>query len=137
MAGILVFSPKCKHCVEIINFINSHKMFQNMIEYHNINTDGLPSDKISRVPTMVTKNGKTLVGNEVKAWLASLLPNEISNCTLGKSSCGACSLESNDDEGGFFSLESYGQSLQPVLTPELQSKINRNVSDAFSNGNKD
>ena len=133
MAGVLVFSPKCTHCNQIIGFIQGNPVLQPMVQYHNINTQGVPSEKVSRVPTMITKNGKMLVGNEIKAWLTSLLPNEITNCTLGRS-CGACTLDNpNEDDGDYFSLNDYGQSLQPVITKELQDKINRNVTDAFSN----
>lgn len=35
-------------------------------------------------------------------------------------------------DGAFFSLDNYGQSLQPPMTEELQRKISANVSDAFS-----
>lgn len=134
MAGILVYSPKCNHCNELIRFIQSNSVLQTMVQYHNINTNGVPSDKVKRVPTMITKNGKFLVGQEIKTWLTSLLPQEITNCTLG-GSCGACDLDNPDgDEGTFFSLNNYGQSLQPVITPELQDKINRKVSDAFNEG---
>lgn len=133
MAGILVFSPKCNHCLQIIDYIQKNATLQTLVQYHNINTQGVPDpDKVKRVPTMITKNGKFLVGNEIKAWLNSLLPQEITNCDLG-GSCGACSLDNpEEDDGTLFTLDSYGQSLQPILTKELQDKINRNVSDAFS-----
>ena len=134
MAGILVFSPKCNHCMQIIDYIQKNATLQSMVQYHNINTQGIPNpEKVKRVPTMITKNGKFLVGNEIKAWLTSLLPQEITNCDLGGFS-GACSLDDpEDDDGNLFTLDSYGQSLQPMITPELQNKINRNVTDAFSN----
>lgn len=137
MAGILVYSPKCKFCTEVINFIQQNQILQSMVQYHNVNTHGVPSENVKRVPTMITKNSKMLVGNEIKAWLTSLLPNEIENCPLGNSTA-LCSLENPDDDtGDYFSLQNYGQSLQPMITPQLQDKINRNVTDAFSNGNKD
>tara|TARA_R110002072_G_scaffold41761_2_gene116781 strand:- start:251 stop:394 length:144 start_codon:yes stop_codon:yes gene_type:complete len=34
-------------------------------------------------------------------------------------------------EGNFFSLDNYGQSLQPPMTEDLQKKISASVSDAF------
>ena len=137
MAGVLVYSPKCNHCNEIIRFIQDNQVLQTMIQYHNVNTQGLPSEKIQRVPTLISKNGKFLVGKEVRAWLESLLPQELENCTLGGCAAGACSLDGAEDDGDYFNLNSYGQSLQPVITQAIQDKINRNVSDAFSNGNKD
>jgi hypothetical protein len=37
------------------------------------------------------------------------------------------------DEGGpdLFALDSYGQSMQPMLTPELKEKIGKSVTDAY------
>jgi hypothetical protein len=72
-----------------------------------------------------------MVGNEVKQWLQSLLPNELSNHQLGGFGLGVCSLEGDEDDGDIFALNNYGQSLQPALTPELQAKINQSVGDAF------
>lgn len=133
MAGILVYSPKCKHCAELIQFIQDNQVLQSMVQYHNVNTQGIPSEKVGRVPTMITKNGKFLVGQEIKAWLTSLLPQDISNCSIGGNSCGACSLDNPDEDDSFFSLDNYGQSLQPVITQDIQDKINKKVSDAFNN----
>lgn len=137
MAAVLVFSPKCKHSNDIMRFVQDHTVLQNLVQYHNVHTAGIPSPKITHVPTMITKNGKFLVGAEIKAWLASLLPNDISNCALGACSVGGSLIDSVDEEGDYFSLNNYGQSLQPVLTQEIQDKINKNVSDAFSKYNKD
>ena len=133
MAGILVYSPKCNHCNDIIRFVQDNSVLQSMVQYHNVNTQGIPSDKVTRVPTMITKNGKFLVGQEIKAWLGSLLPQEITNCCIGGNTYGGCDLEDPDgDSGDLFNLNSYGQSLQPVITKELQDKINRKVTEAFS-----
>jgi hypothetical protein len=137
MAGILIFSPKCAHCSEIVNYINNNPTFQSMVQLHNINIQGLPSEKIQRVPTMITKNGKFLVGKEIKTWLESLMPQAIENCTLD-GYCGGSNLDGIDeDNGSFFALDSYGQSLQPAITDELQIKMSRKVSEAFNNPNKD
>jgi hypothetical protein len=81
---------------------------------------------------MLTKNGKILVGREIKAFLESLLPVQFTNCDLNscKSFGGSlASLDGSDDVGGgIFLLEHYGQSLQPAMTPELQNKISKPVS---------
>ena len=37
-------------------------------------------------------------------------------------------LDSEDNDSEMFSLDSYGQSLQPAMTQELQDKISRDVS---------
>ena len=37
-------------------------------------------------------------------------------------------LDSEDNDTDMFSLESYGESLQPAMTRELEEKISRDVS---------
>jgi hypothetical protein len=77
---------------------------------------------------MLTKNGKILVGNEIKNWLDSLLPNkEVTNCGFG-GGCSMTTLDGEDNEADMFSLDNYGQSLQPAMSRELEEKINRDVS---------
>ena len=77
---------------------------------------------------MLTKNGKVLVGSEIKNWLDSLLPNkEITNWGFS-GACSMTTLESEENESEMFSLDSYGQSLQPAMTRELEEKISRDVS---------
>lgn len=137
--SLLIFSPKCQHSRELIDFIQARPQLKQLIHYHNINERGIPPEykhRISRVPTMLTKNGKVLVGSEIKAWLMSLLPNEeVFFDDIGGFSCSMTSLE-NDDEvrngGGIFDMENYGSTLQPPMTPDLQAKINRSVSEAYN-----
>jgi hypothetical protein len=66
----------------------------------------------------------------------SLLPNEdVSFDDIGASSCSMTCLEDDDvsrNGGGAFELDNYGSTLQPAMTPELEAKINRSVSDAFN-----
>jgi hypothetical protein len=37
-------------------------------------------------------------------------------------------LDSNDNDTDIFSLDNYGQSLQPAMTRDLEDKINRDVA---------
>ena len=70
--SLLIYSPRCKHSMEVIEYINQHQQLKQLVHYHNINTQGIPPayrNKITRVPTMLTKNGKILVGAEIKNWL--------------------------------------------------------------------
>ena len=130
MAALLVFSTKCKHSMEIVQFLESSPQLKAMVQLHDVNRLGIPPQhkkQIARVPTMLTKNGKILVGNEIKAWLESLMPSTFSSYS-GKNN-GLASFdgtENNDDD--IFSLDNYGQSLQPAMTPELQNKINKTVT---------
>lgn len=77
---------------------------------------------------MLTKNGKILVGNEIRNWLESLLPNkEVQHCGFG-GLCSMTTLDGNENDSDIFTLDNYGQSLQPAMTRELEEKINRDVS---------
>jgi len=78
---------------------------------------------------MLTKNGKILVGNEIKNWLDSLLPaKDIEHVGIGGYGGSMTSLDGNGRDPNMFYLDSYGQSLQPAMTKELEEKINRDVS---------
>ena len=59
--SLLIYSPRCKHSMEVIDYINRQPQLKQLVGYHNINTQGIPpayKNKITRVPTMLTKNGK-------------------------------------------------------------------------------
>lgn len=132
MSMLLVYSPKCNHCRDIVNFVTSNPSLKQIVSYHDIHVHGIPQEyknKITSVPTLLTKNGKLLVGSEVKQFLVSLLPCEISHCSISGGFGG--SLLDGEDNNGYFCLDNYGQTLQPALTKELQDKINKNVSEAY------
>jgi len=136
MAALLIYSHKCSHCKELIEYLQTTPKLQPLVHLHNVHEKPIAPEyksKISRVPTLLTKNSKILVGSEIKQWCESLLPSDISNCPIGSS----CSITYNIDgddgsEGSFFSLDSYGQSLQPAMTKDLEAKISRNVGEAFN-----
>ena len=129
--ALLLYSNKCTHSADTLAFINSHSQLKQIIQLHNVNTQGIPrqyAGKITRVPTLLTKNGKMLVGSEVKQWLVSLLPvEELTTCNIQGKCGGFASLDGHDDDS-FFDLDHYGQSLQPAMTPEIQAKINKSVT---------
>ena len=130
--SLLIFSPKCSHSVDIMNYINRHSQLKQIVQFHNVNTMGIPPQyrtKITRVPTMLTKNGKILVGKEIQNWLESLLPvQDLDTCDFGR-----CEMTTLDGESSsvLFGLDDYGRSLQPAMTPELEAKISRSVADAY------
>jgi len=132
--ALLIYSPKCKFSSEILEFVDKTPSLKSIVSYHDISTRGIPPDyrdKITRVPTMITKNGKFLVGSEVKQWLSSIMPDTWVSAGLG-GGIGASSIADDSGGGDFFELDNYGQSLQPALTPELEAKINRDVKDAHA-----
>ena len=135
MAALLVYSPKCKHSINILQFLESVPQLKQMIQLHDVSRLGVPPQyarEITRVPTMLTKDRKILVGNEIKAWLDSLLPAKFTTCDLFScKSFGAGMASLDGSEGGddsMFSLDNYGQTLQPAMTKELQDKINKPVT---------
>jgi hypothetical protein len=118
--------------MDVIDYINKHQQLKQLVHYHNVNTQGIPpnyQNKINRVPTMLTKNGKILVGNEIKNWLDSLLPaKEVTHSSIGAFGCSMTSLDGDAPQTDLFSLDDYGRSLQPPMTKELEEKISREVS---------
>tara|TARA_Y100000389_G_scaffold136687_1_gene134251 strand:+ start:15069 stop:15440 length:372 start_codon:yes stop_codon:yes gene_type:complete len=118
--------------MDIIEYINTRVQLRNIVQFHNVNTMGIPPQyrsKITRVPTMLTKNGKVLVGNEIKNWLESLLPvDDLDTCGFGK-----CDMTTLEGEGNsvLFGLDEYGRTLQPAMTPEIEAKISRSVAEAY------
>jgi hypothetical protein len=133
--SLLIYSPRCKHSMDIIEYISKVPQLKQLVHYHNINTQGIPPNyrnKISRVPTMLTKNGKILVGNEIRNWLDSLLPKkEVEHSGIGAFGCSMSTLDGNDTTE-MFRLDDYGRSLQPAMTKELEEKINREVSKGMA-----
>jgi hypothetical protein len=132
--ALLIYSTKCVHSMEILGFVNETPQLKQIVKLHDVNQFGIPAQyagKISRVPTLLTQNGKLLVGNEVRQWLTSLLPvQELANCDMYGRCKGMSSLDGTDDDD-YFNLGNYGQSLQPAMTPELQAKINKSVAEAY------
>ena len=127
--ALLVYSDKCKFCQETITFIRSQPALIEIIRFHNINTSGVPSKKITRVPTLVTNDGKMCVGAEVKAWLVAMIPTDFESWDSGGNLC--TNLDGSDTQG-MFELDRYGEQLQPTLTPELEEKISMKVMDAYA-----
>lgn len=127
--ALLVYSDKCQYSYEVLNFIKTNPTLGPMLRYHNVSVQGRPkSEKITRVPTLVTSDGQILVGAEVKNWLESMIPSEVENWSPSGLATSTLDGEGPDD---FFELESYGKSMQPMLTQELREKINRSVTDAY------
>ena len=121
---------KSFHTIISINWVYHHNIVISDEFFKLRNHNPQFKNKISRVPTMLTKNGKFLVGNEIKNWLESLLPTQ----ELEMAGFGTCSMTTLDGEGtnDMFGLDDYGTSLQPPMTTELQEKIDRSVNDAYN-----
>ena len=140
MTSLLIYSPRCKHCEHIFKFLETKPQLKQMVKVHNVNQLGIPpqyKDKIKSVPTLLTSNHKFLVGKEILQWFISLLPVEITNLPIGGSGgLGITTLENNESHDNYFQLDSYGQSLQGAMTPELEAKISKNVQESYNENNR-
>jgi hypothetical protein len=106
-----------------------------MVKFHNVNQLGIPpnhKEQIKSVPTLLTSNQKFLVGNEILQFFISLLPIEISNLDIAGSGLQVSSLSGDESYDNYFDLNSYGQSLQGAMTPELEAKISKNVQESYN-----
>ena len=127
--ALLVYSDKCKHSQGIIAFIKTQPSLLEIVRFHNVSTHGVPSKKITRVPTLVTNEGKMCVGGEVKSWLESMIPTEF--CSWDATGSLFTNLDGTDASDNLFDMGRYGESLEPTWTPELEQKISMSVTDAY------
>lgn len=127
---LLVYSENCKYCGELIAFIRSQTVLLNLVRFHNINKQGVPNG-LTRVPALITTDGATVIGGEVKNYLESLLPTTIESTNLN-SRVVTSSLDGTSGDN-YFKFDSHGASLAPPMTKDLEEKINRNVQDAYQN----
>ena len=131
--ALLVFSDRCQYSFELLNFIKSNPTLGPMIRYHNVSTQRRPANpQVKRVPTLVTSDGNILVGGEVRNWLESMIPVEIENWSAG--GILTASIDGGDGGPDMFELDSYGTSMQPMVTAELKAKMSKDVKDAYAGG---
>ena len=36
--SLLIYSPRCKHSMDVIEYINKHQQLKQLVNYHNVNT---------------------------------------------------------------------------------------------------
>jgi hypothetical protein len=116
--------------MDVLSLVKEHPSLGQMLRFHNVTTQGRPkTEKVTRVPTLITSSGQILVGAEVKNWLESMIPQEIEMWDGAGVFCATL----DGDEGGpdMFSLDAYGTSMQPMLTAELKEKINKDPKEAY------
>jgi len=133
----LVYSDKCPYCTQVIQEIRENPSLVHVIRVHNVSTHGVPSRQITRVPTLVTNDGKLLVGNDVRKWIESMKPEERVE-EFDQSGLAVSSLDDTDgnDAGDYFDLDNFNAPLAPPMTRELEDKVNRKVMDAYQKGMK-
>ena len=131
--ALLLFSQRCQHSMKIIKYVQDNKSLHSMMVFHDVNKLGVPDElqgKINSVPVLLTKGDqKILVGKEIMAWFESVLPSDFVGADTG---FGASLTDPEGGaDGGMFELDSYGVSLAPPMTKDMQSRIDQSVSDAY------
>lgn len=136
MSALLVFSQKCKGSQNALEVIRKNKCLQNIISFHDVNRQPVPHElrtKITHVPTLVTKDGAMMKGKEVITWLESMVPSDFEGVEASTGGLFMGNLDGNNDSaGGYFDMDSYGESLRPPMTEELKRKIDQDVSEAYN-----
>lgn len=134
----LVYSDRCPYCAQVIQEIRENAALLHMIRFHNVSQLGVPSKQVTRVPTLMTNDGKILVGNDVRLWIESMKPEERVDEFDSSVIIGTAMLDDSDDttSGNFFDVDQFNRSLAPPMTRELEDKINRKVMDAYQKGLK-
>lgn len=128
--ALLVFSDKCQYCFEVLTIIKQNPSVGQMLKFHNVTTQGRPkTEKVTRVPTLITADGQVLVGAEVKNWVESMIPSDIE--MWSPSGIISATLDGGDGGPDMFSLDAYGTSMQPMLTAELKEKISKDPKEAY------
>ena len=44
--SLLIYSPRCKHSMDLVQYINDHSQLKQIVHYHNVNTQGIPNQYI-------------------------------------------------------------------------------------------
>lgn len=131
----LVYSDRCQYSAQVIKDIQSNPALLHIVKFHNVTTHGVPSRQITRVPTLVTNDGKILVGQEVRAWLQSMIPVAEVEGVMGGLATSMLDGSEEQDQS-MFEFENYGASLAPPMTPELEKRITQKVQDAYASVQK-
>jgi hypothetical protein len=128
MFAIMLYSPRCQHCHDVFKLLDQCPV-KDQIKYQNIHEEPIPEDYrkvLTHVPALITKDGRPLMGPEVKQWVLSMMPVEVESFNHST----FASFDGNPSNApGLFELESYGAPLAPPMTPELEAKINKKVTN--------
>lgn len=130
--ALLFYSDRCSHSAELFKWLDKHPQVSKMIRRHNVTVHGVPpkfKKTVKSVPTIVTQQGQVMVGSQCIAWVNSLIPPQEVGGMGGYA--GLTNLEDDSGGPGMFTLDNYGQSIQPQITAEMEARINSTVTDAY------
>jgi predicted thioredoxin/glutaredoxin len=121
----LIYSDQCINCYELIEYIKTKPALHTIVKYHHIN-EGVPNG-VTKVPSLITSDGNLYVGNQVKTYLQSLIPNKIEKFQYGKIS--SKRLDNQNLGGKYFSVRNYGNN---IINPDPDERVNIPVNDALA-----
>ena len=125
--NVLVISKKCTtNCVPLLKYIEDKQELLKILKIHDIQ-NGVPKG-ITRVPTLIKNDGTSIIGGDIKTYLESLI-DSVQTVEANSSKFGF-SIDGEDDDT-YCALTSYGKSLAPPMTKELEEKINSKLDDAM------
>tara|TARA_R110002074_G_scaffold276009_3_gene447425 strand:- start:554 stop:949 length:396 start_codon:yes stop_codon:yes gene_type:complete len=128
---------RCKHCTKLLDIVDKNKALQSVLTFHDVNKGPIPPQLkpyITTVPSMFTKDQKVLTGKEIFDWVGTMIKPKDDGFTGWDSGFGA-GLDGDDGDGGLFDLDGYGVALKPEISEDLQSRIDKDVNDAYNSAN--
>ena len=127
MFAIFIYSPRCLHCGEIFKLLENTPI-ANHIQLHNVHEKPIPEEHkkmLTHVPAVILKDGRLLIGNEVRQWALSLIPSDVESYSRKS----FASFDGNPSNiPTLFSIDSYGTALAAPMTPDLEEKINKKTN---------
>tara|TARA_B110000285_G_C15136063_1_gene627016 strand:+ start:739 stop:1161 length:423 start_codon:yes stop_codon:yes gene_type:complete len=130
--ALLFYSDRCSHSSDLLKWLDKHPGVSKLVRRHDVTIHGIPAkfrNTVKSVPTIVTQQGQMMVGKQCSAWVNSLIPPQEVGGLGGY--YGLADLSDESGGKGMFSLDNYGQSIQPQITAEMEERINSTVTDAY------
>ena len=130
--ALLFYSDRCSHSIDLLKWLDKHQQVSKLIRRHDVSIHGVPPkfrQSVKSVPTVITQQGQVMVGQQCMAWVNSLIPPQEVGGMGGYE--GLTNLEDDSGGQGMFTLDNYGQSIQPQITTEMEARINSTVTDAY------
>lgn len=126
MTSTLVYSLRSDYCKDLVEFVKTNELLVTIVRLHDVNVKGAPPG-VTRVPSLITTEGKVIIGGDIKQHLESFLMGDVEPASNFRT----VDLDGTDISGNWFDLDRFGQSLQPTMTRELEEKIKISVEDAY------
>jgi hypothetical protein len=126
----LIYSEKCKKCVDVIDYIRENPALQQYVTYHHV-SKGVPS-YVKSVPALVASDSTMYVGKDgIIQYLSSFIQPTIKRTNLTSMKMTSIGNKSVIN-GNYSSIGHAGRVYTPNLTKDLKQKIERSIEDGLS-----